>query len=176
MAEINLCSRLSHYLQDLDEDGVVLSLEDVDILLEGCSRLSEMRSKGSWDEMHGLDAPHPLQPVSRGELDLSTLNTHPSGLVTQMRGSQLHLTVPEVEAKPILEALLLDIAGLQGSTQSLIAWSIDLSRVEHVPAGLIARLSRLSKFNSRQITLVGGTSNLQSKVLIESLAGIFSLE
>lgn len=178
---VDLCLRLGAFVDDLLEDGLELSLEDLDVLFDGSHQL-EAWSTGQRPQVDLVQrVEHPSQEV----LDSCSLRFEdadhglPSGLRIREEGEELRVVVPPLDAPGALERVLDDLEGLNVSMRSSQAWRVDCSRLERIPLAFVAALVRMAQGDgdeSRRIAVAGGLVELQSQDLYQRLGRVLALE
>ena len=179
-AVIDLCERLTCYLQELQSDGFELCLDDLDVLLDGCEQLEAMIANVSpkIDLMQRADRPSQASIPASFRSPGASPKIHLSGLLSKIHGSKLRLVVPPLDTPEAQATVLQELINYWHSEDQPKEWEIDFSRIERVPTSLISELVKLSKSStdsSRCITIVGGFAELQSQTLIGSLGKVFRL-
>lgn len=175
---IDLCQRLTCYLEELREDELELSLDDLDVLFDGLDQLHSMQ-KG---ELLATNLVQQIERPSQEAIPMRMLLTSnetevlTSGILKENRSSITRVTLPAMDTKQAEDAVFEDIATLLDHSDRAI--EIDCLGIERIPASLIARLvnkSRTDVNESPRIGFLAGFAEIQSVTLHETLSLLFRL-
>ena len=140
-----LAAGLAGLLQDLEDDGLELALEDFDLMLMSGEKLLDLLSGGS-DERDEVLCEAELRLtrlMAPDELDCAP-HFSPAGFRTELKRGEVHLTAP-LDAHLKCELIEADLEQLWEETPMERPLVVDLRSLERVPLTLLSTLIRLQQ-------------------------------
>jgi len=142
-----IAPRLSDFLADLLEDGMDLSLEDLDILIQTARTLEGIpgESEPPAEDVHavGRECRRRLEGRRRS-----------SGLLVREHRNKLWIVVPTLQTVEDTARVLEDLPQLTKESENR-EWVIDMGSCEHLPLSVLSTLAQLQRDRRLWISLVG---------------------
>lgn len=174
-----ICVGLRTYVEELREDRLELSLEDLDVFLIASKRMSLLLHERDHEREDHSDGDGTCKPSN---IDLARLEFVPeflpSGIIVEPHSEELRIQLPPATSSLEAAKVVADLQELWERTPTSIAWRLDLSAIDRVPIVILVTLIRLrgrEGDESRLVQLYNGLGAIRSEELNRSLARHFQL-